>query len=137
MIIETIKATRLQARKDRNNAVASVLGVIIGELDRRQKHDDESCIKVISSAIDNNKLALEHAQGDQVDILTTENEVLESLLPDKLSESELDAFVSDFVLSTGASTMRDMGKLMGALKATGKVFDGGKASALFKLAIEV
>ncbi len=135
MIIETIKATRLQARKDRNNAVASVLGVIMGELDRRQKHDDESCIKVISSAIDNNKLALEHAQGDHVDILNKENAVLESLLPAKISDSELDTFVSEFVLESGSDSMRDMGKLMGALKATGKVFDGGKASALFKLAI--
>ncbi|CAL9982138.1 tRNA amidotransferase [Vibrio phage D481] len=135
MIIDKIKERRLKARKKRIAPVASVLAVIIAELDRKQDHSDEACIKVISAALDNNKLALEHAKGDHADILVIENKTLELLLPERMGEHELEAFVTEFVIDNGANHMRFMGQLRTALQATGKVVDMSRASAMFKNAI--
>jgi len=135
MIIEKIKARRLEARKERNTTIASVLAVIIAELDRKQEHNDSACIKVITSAIDNNNIALEHAKGDQVDILKAENAVLETILPQRMNEDELKTFIDDFVIESGANHMRFMGELRSALQDTGKVIDMSIASKIFKNAI--
>ena len=42
--------------------------------------------------------------------------VLETFLPQPLTNEELDAFIADAMATTGASGMQDMGKVMGALK---------------------
>lgn len=51
--------------------------------------------------------------------------VIEEYLPKQLSEAEVDAVIEQIIAETGASGMKDMGKVMGA--ATGKL--AGKADA--------
>ena len=46
-----------------------------------------------------------------------EQAVIREFLPRQLSEAEVDAAISKAVADTGAETLRDMGKVMGALKA--------------------
>ena len=43
--------------------------------------------------------------------------ILEDYLPEQLSDEELDALIEEAVSSTGAESIRDMGKVMGAIKA--------------------
>ena len=45
-----------------------------------------------------------------------EVEVIEEFLPQALSQDELDGMIKDAIASTGAESMRDMGKVMGVLK---------------------
>lgn len=59
--------------------------------------------------------------------------VIERFLPKQLSDDEIVAAIKDIVAKTGASSMKDMGKVMSALRAeyAGQM-DFGKASGLIK-----
>jgi uncharacterized protein YqeY len=59
--------------------------------------------------------------------------IISAYLPKQMSEDEVKAAVSDAIEATGAAGMKDMGKVIGALKAkfTGKM-DFAKASGLVK-----
>ena len=65
-----------------------------------------------------------------------EIDILSDYLPESLSEAEIDALVDEGISATGATSARDLGKVMGWLapktrgKADGKVVSGKVASAL-------
>ncbi|ATQ68515.1 MULTISPECIES: GatB/YqeY domain-containing protein [Methylosinus] len=65
-----------------------------------------------------------------------EIEVIASYLPQPLSEEEAAAAIKDAIAETGAASIKDMGKVVAALKAkyTGRM-DFGKASATVKAAL--
>ncbi len=65
-----------------------------------------------------------------------EIEVIKGFLPQQMSETEAKAAIADVIKQTGAQGMRDMGKVMAALKEgyAGKM-DFGKASGLVKAAL--
>jgi uncharacterized protein len=62
-----------------------------------------------------------------------EIEVIETFLPKQMSDAETEAAIKALISSTGATSMKDMGKVMGALKAQyqGKL-DMGKANGVIK-----
>lgn len=62
--------------------------------------------------------------------------VIKTYLPQPYSEDEVKALIAEIISATGASTMRDMGKVMGQL--SGKIkgrFDGKAASGLVRAAL--
>ena len=60
-------------------------------------------------------------------------EVLESYLPKQLDEAEIEAVVRDIIAQTGATSMKDMGKVMGtATKQLAGQADGRVVSAIVK-----
>ena len=62
--------------------------------------------------------------------------VIEEFLPQMMSEAETMAAIEAIKTETGASTLKDMGTVMGALKAKhGAVLDGKLASGLVKAAL--
>ncbi len=62
-----------------------------------------------------------------------EIKVIEGYLPKQLSDDEIQKLVEDLVKSTGASSIKDMGKVMGELKANyAGQLDMGKAGAVIK-----
>ena len=61
-----------------------------------------------------------YEEGGRIDLAEqerTEIGYIEDFLPRQLDEAEIDAAVSEAIAATGASSIRDMGKVMGALKA--------------------
>lgn len=62
-----------------------------------------------------------------------EREALAAYVPEQLSEAEVDAIVDEAIAATGATSMREMGRVMGAVmaEAKGKV-DGGAVQAKVK-----
>ena len=62
--------------------------------------------------------------------------LIEAYLPQQLSDGELDALVRDAIASTGASSPREMGKVIGQVKgaAAGRA-DGGRIAARVKEAL--
>lgn len=69
--------------------------------------------------------------AERIDEYTTRVGVLESLLPAQLSGDALEAKVKEVVAELGATTKRDMGKVMGALnQATGGNFDKAAAAKI-------
>ena len=64
---------------------------------------------------------------------TKEIEVINSFLPKQLSEDETKKICADVVKSVGASSMKDMGKVMGALKSKhSDTLDFSKVSTIIK-----
>ena len=72
-------------------------------------------------------------RNDLADQEQAEVEVIQTYLPQPLSEDEIAALVADAISSTGAESVKDMGKVMGVIKpkAQGRA-DMGKVSALIK-----
>ena len=61
---------------------------------------------------------------------------LEGYLPKQLSDDEIDAIVAEAVSATGASGMKDMGKVMGVVKPKiGEQAEGGRVAAAVKKAL--
>lgn len=71
---------------------------------------------------------------DIVEQLNKEIEILSSYLPEQLSEQEIETMVKDAITVVGATGMKDMGKVMGALreKTAGKA-DGKLVSDIVKV----
>ncbi len=85
----------------------------------KQALDDEGVIAIISKEVKMRKDSLEEfRKGDRQDLVAqTEAEiaVLMPYLPQQLSEEEIRAFVQEAVEKSGASSQKDMGKVMGLL----------------------
>ena len=54
---------------------------------------------------------------DLADVEQAEIEVIQGYLPEQMSEADLDKLIDETIAATGAESIRDMGKVMGAIKA--------------------
>lgn len=102
--------------------------------------DDSEILSMLQSMIkqraESARTYEEAARKDLADREKAEIEVIENFMPKQLSEAEIQAAVVQKIKSTGADSIRDMGKVMGALKAEyAGQFDMGHASALVKEAL--
>jgi hypothetical protein len=77
-----------------------------------------------------------YKKADRKELLeaeTKEIEVIETFLPKQLSEAETKKICEDVIKSTGASSMKDMGKVMGQLKMKhSDILDFSKVSNIIK-----
>ena len=99
--------------------------------------DDADALKIIqklakqgreSAAIFTEKNRQELADNEMAQVT-----VIESYLPKQLSEEEIEAAVKDIIAQTGASSMKDMGKVMGlANKQMAGKADGRAISTIVK-----
>ena len=83
-----------------------------------------------------NKSARAYEEGGRLDLAEAEREeigIIEEFLPKQLDEEEVAQAIRDAVAETGAESIRDMGKVMGALKVkyTGQI-DFGKVGPMVK-----
>lgn len=89
------------------------------EIDGKTELDDNGVIAVISKEVKMRKDSLEEfKKGGREDLVAqTEAEiaVLMPYLPQQLSEAEVRALVEEAVAASGASSQKDMGKVMGLL----------------------
>lgn len=90
------------------------------EIDERLALDDAGVMAVIDKLVKQNRDAVEQfAKGGRPDLADKENReiaVWQAYLPAPLSEPEVDQLIEAAVSETGASSMKDMGKVVGALK---------------------
>lgn len=113
---------------------ASVLQV---EKDKKITLDDEGIIEVIAKEVKKRKDVLpdfeKAGRADLIEATQREIEILTKYLPSQLTEEELDKIVSETVSEIGASSMKDMGKVMSALmpKVKGRA-DGKTVNELVK-----
>jgi len=101
------------------------------EVDQRIELDDDAIIDIIAKQIkQKNNAIVEFQNGnrqDLVDLTEKEIQLLMVYLPEQLSEEEVVKMVLDAINETGATTMKDMGKVMGIVtnaskgKADGKI----------------
>jgi uncharacterized protein YqeY len=107
------------------------------EVDERITLDDAGVIAVIEKMIKQRKDSIAQyekaARQDLADKEKFEISVIETYLPQQLSQAEIEAAVAEAIAATGAKSPADMGKVMGALKAklAGRA-DMGKVSGMVK-----
>jgi len=107
------------------------------EVDERIVLDDSQVLAVIEKMIKQRKEAMTQFEaGGRADLVAKEAAeitVLQTYLPAQMSDAEIDAVIAEAIASTGATSIKDMGKVMGAVKAKaqGKA-DMGAVSARIK-----
>ncbi len=110
------------------------------EVDQRIELDDEAIIDIIAKQIkQKNNAIVEFKNGDRqdlVDLTEKEIDILMKYLPEQLSEDEVLKIVLEAIESTGAASMKDMGKVMGIVtNATKGKADGKLVADLVKKAL--
>ncbi len=90
------------------------------EVDERIALDDTQVLSVLEKMIKQRKEALVQFQAgnrqDLVDKEAAEITLLQGYLPTQLSDTEIDALISDAVAATGAASVKDIGKVMAIIK---------------------
>ncbi|MEM7357665.1 MAG: GatB/YqeY domain-containing protein [Pseudomonadota bacterium] len=107
------------------------------EVDDQVELSDEDVLAIVQKQIKQSQDAIrQFNDGDRADLADKEQvhvDNLQEYLPEQMSDDEIAAAVNAAISSTGAESMRDMGKVMGLLKGQlqGKA-DMGKVSGLIK-----
>ncbi len=107
------------------------------EVDNRVELADDAIIDIISKQLKQRKDSLAEFEkanrGDLIEETKSEIQVLEGYLPQQLSEEELEKIVIETIAEVGATSMKDMGKIMATIKPkTAGRADGRKINELVK-----
>jgi hypothetical protein len=146
MIRDDIKAALVTAMKSGDKARTATLRLIQSSLKNRDielrsasapADDDVTVTEVLQKMVKQRResVALYEQGGRQelADAETAEIEVIEAFLPRQMSEDEARAAIDAIVAETGASSVKDMGRVMAALKEKhAGAMDMSKASGLVK-----
>jgi len=120
-ITEKIEQDLHIAMREKNTAVVRALRMAMSsikyvEKENRSSLDDLGVIAVLQKEIKIRHETMEEAQKggrqDLVDECTTDIGILEKYLPAPLSEDELETLVKRIIQESGASSMKEMGKIM-------------------------
>jgi hypothetical protein len=137
-ITEDMKAAMRAAEKERLSTIRMVQAAIKQrEVDERIVLDDAQVIAVLEKMVKQRKESIaQFEQGGRQDLADKEQAeivLLQSYLPAQLSDAEIDALIKEAVATTGAASVKDMGKVMAAVKAkaAGRA-DMGAVSARIK-----
>ena len=121
-IEEDMKAAMRSGDKARVSALRLALAAIKQrEVDSRQTLDDVGVQSVLERMIKQTRDSLaqyrEAGRTDLVEKDEAEIAILQSYLPEPLSDEELDTLISDTIDEVGARSLKDIGKVMAALKS--------------------
>ena len=121
-ITEDMKSAMKAGEKDRLKVVRLMLAAIKQiEIDKRIELDDSAVLAVLDKMVKQRRDSVEQFEnGNREDLAAIERaeiQILETYLPEQLSADELAAMVDEVIAATGAESMRDMGKVMGQIKA--------------------
>jgi uncharacterized protein YqeY len=140
-LTEDMKSAMRGAEKERLSTIRMAQAAIKQrEVDERITLDDAQVVAVLEKMVKQRRESIaQFEHGGRTDLAAKERaeiELLQSYLPAQLSDAELDALISDAISSTGAASMKDMGKVMGVVKgkAAGRA-DMGVVSARIKAAL--
>ena len=137
-LTEDMKTAMRGGDKPRLGVIRLMLAAIKQrEVDERIQLDDVQTLAVLEKMLKQRRDSIVQydAAGrvDLADVERAEKAVIETYLPAKLSEAELDALIAEAITQTGASSARDMGKVVGWVKqkAAGRA-DMAQVSARIK-----
>lgn len=141
-LAEDLKAAMKARETVRKNTVQSVRAAILQvEKDNKVELDDAGVTDVIAKELKKRRDVLpdyeKSGRADLIAELKEEMNVLMAYLPAQLTREELEAIVRETVESSGATSMKDMGKLMGLIlpKVKGRA-DGKEVNELVKLYLQ-
>jgi len=140
-IVEDMKSAMRAKDKERLATVRSILAVIKQqEVDTRKDVDDKDIIVLLDKMCKQRKDSIEQYTAAQRDDLVAieqkELAIIQTYLPEQMSDADIEALIAEAISETGASSMKDMGKVMAFIKpkAQGRA-DMGQLSGKVKEAL--
>ncbi|MFO1408049.1 MAG: GatB/YqeY domain-containing protein [Steroidobacteraceae bacterium] len=140
-ITEDMKSAMRASDKERLSTIRMVQAAIKQrEVDERITLDDAQVLAVLEKMVKQRRESIAaFEQGGRADLADKEKAeiaVLSGYLPEQLTAAEVDALIRAAIAETGAASMKDMGKVMGVVKAkaAGRA-DMGAVSARIKAAL--
>jgi len=149
MIRDEIKATLVTAMKGGDKAATGTIRLIQSAIKNRDielrtssatPDDDLVVTEVLQKMIKQRRESAElYRKGNREELAATEEAeiaVIERFLPKQMSDEEASAAIQAIIAETGASGMKDMGKVMGEVKSrlAGQI-DPARASAMVRSAL--
>ena len=147
MIREQLKNALIEALKSKNEKRTATIRLINAaikdkDIEARPKGvlngiDDQAVLALLQSMVKQRKESIAlYMQGNRQDLVESEQaeiDIISEFLPKQMSEEEVKAAVQAVISEVQAASVKDMGKVMGALKTkyAGQM-DMGAASALIK-----
>ena len=121
-ISEDMKSTMKAGDKDRLKVLRLMLAAIQQiEVDKRIELDDSAVLGVLDKMVKQRRDSITQFKNggreDLADIELAEIGVLKTYLPEQLGEAELDKIIDAAIKDSGAESIRDMGNVMGQVKA--------------------
>ena len=149
MIRDTIKAAQISAMKSGDKPRLAAVRLILAKLKDKDielrtattaPDDDVLVVDVLQKMAKQRResitLYLEGGRQELADIEQAELAVIEEFLPQQLGDGEVKAAIEAIKAELGATSMKDMGKVVAALKSRhGSQLDMSKASGLVKAAL--
>ena len=139
---EQLKTDLKNAMKSKNNFDRDVIRMLMSsikqvEVDERKEVNDAEIIKIIQKSVKQREdAASQYREANRADLYEKEEkeaELLKRYLPAQLSDDELKKIISEVIKKSGASSIKEMGKVMqGALKVTEGKADGKRVSVIVK-----
>jgi uncharacterized protein len=121
-IQEDMKSAMRAGEKDKLATIRLIMAAIKQrEVDERIELDDAQVLSVIDKMVKQRRESItQFAAGGRADLVAKEEAEVRQLLaylPAPLTDAELDALIAEAIKATGATSIKDMGKVMGAIKA--------------------
>ena len=149
MIREQIQAAQVEAMKARNPQKTATIRLMMAAIKNRDieartgkapADDDALVVEVLQKMVKQRRESIAMFRDGARDALADHEAaqivVIESFLPQQLSEAETIALIEGIKAETGATSVKDMGKVMALLKERhASALDMSKASALVKAAL--
>jgi len=149
MIRDDIKAATIAAMKSGDKDVTQTLRLASAAIKNRDieartagapKDDDALVTEVLQKMIKQRRESAEiyraNARADRAEVEEAEIAVIERFLPQQMSDDEAKAAIAAIIAETGASSMKDMGKVMALVKERlGTSIEPARASGLVKAAL--
>jgi uncharacterized protein YqeY len=120
-LTEDMKNAMRAGEKERLATIRLALAAIKQrEVDERISLDDTQVLAVLEKMIKQRREAItQFAAGKRPDLVAKENSeivVIQAYLPAQLGEAELDSLIGEAIAASGATSVKDMGKVMAAVK---------------------
>jgi uncharacterized protein YqeY len=142
-IYETLRADIVTALKARDSATATALrtmdaAIQRAALDANKPIDEALVLATLRKAVKNlTDARTEFEKGGRADLVaanSAEIAILEKYLPKGLEPARLEALIAEVIAATGATSKKEMGKVIGALKLRPEaaLIDFGAASKLIQ-----
>ncbi len=133
-IKEAMRAKDTAKRDTLRNINAAIKQIEVDE--RRELSDADVEAVLMKYAKQREDAKSQFADAGRDDLVSKEEAelaIVKSYLPEPLSDEELETIIKEIIAQTGAESMKDMGKVMGAAKAkVGSRADGGTISKMVK-----
>ncbi len=129
-----MRAKETAHRDTLRNLSAAIKQIEVDE--RRELSDADVEAILMKYAKQREDAKVQFAQGGRDDLVAKEDAelaIVRSYLPEPLTDTELTGILKQIIADTGADSMKEMGRIMGAAKAVvGSRADGGRIHALVK-----